>query len=91
MLGHWGDKAKIIHFSCDLGKRRSEGLIDNFTWRELEISGERKVFKAGESDKKLSGKEGVAETQCVYMSSFDYKAILILLQLLSHAGYYHLS
>lgn len=42
MLEHWGDKAKIIHFFCDLRKRRSEGLIDNFTWRELEISGKRK-------------------------------------------------
>lgn len=43
MLEHWGDKAKIIHFSCDLRKRRSEGLIDNFTWSELEISGKEKV------------------------------------------------
>ena len=43
MLEHWGDKAKIIHFSCDLRKRRSEGLTDNFTWRELEISGEEEV------------------------------------------------
>lgn len=51
MLEHRGDKAKIIHFSCDLGKRRSEGLVDNFTWRELEISGERDVFRAGESHK----------------------------------------
>nr|XP_046228600.1 sorting nexin-3 isoform X2 [Scatophagus argus] len=57
MLEHWGDKAKIIHFSCDLRKRRSEGLIDNFTWRELEISGNEKfseltnlpIFKLKES------------------------------------------
>lgn len=42
MLEHRGDKAKIIHFSCDLRKRRSEGLTDNFTWRELEVSGKRK-------------------------------------------------
>lgn len=37
MLEHWGDKAKIIHFSCDLRTRRSEGFIDSFTWKELEI------------------------------------------------------
>lgn len=34
MPEHWGDKAKIIHFSCDLRRRRSEELVDNFTWRE---------------------------------------------------------
>lgn len=37
MLEHWGNKAKIIHFSCDLRTRRSEGFIDSFTWNELEI------------------------------------------------------
>lgn len=37
MLEHCGDKAKIIHFSCDLRTRRSEGFIDSFTWNELEI------------------------------------------------------
>lgn len=45
MLERWGDKAKIIHFSCDLRKRRSAGLIDNFTWRELEISGKGKFSR----------------------------------------------
>lgn len=62
MLEHWGDKAKIIHFSCDLRKRRSEGLIDNFTWRELEISGRRKVSgRACRIKAQRRGKEGVAE------------------------------
>lgn len=56
MLEHWGDKAKIIHFFCDLGKKeRSEGLTDNFTWRELEISGERKLSRAVESHKNRVG------------------------------------
>lgn len=42
MLEHCVDKAKIIQFFCDLRKRRSGGLIDNFTWRELELSGKGK-------------------------------------------------
>lgn len=42
MLEHWGDKAKIIHFSCDPRKRKREGLIGNFTWRELDLSGKEK-------------------------------------------------
>lgn len=49
MPERWGDKAKIIHFSCDLRKRRGGGLNDNFTWRELEISGRAKVLWLGES------------------------------------------
>uniref|UniRef100_A0A3Q3RV68 Sorting nexin 3 n=1 Tax=Mastacembelus armatus TaxID=205130 RepID=A0A3Q3RV68_9TELE len=37
-----GNKAKIIHFFCDLRKRRSEELIDDFTWK-LGISGKGKI------------------------------------------------
>ncbi|MED6260601.1 Sorting nexin-3 [Ataeniobius toweri] len=47
MLEHWGDKAEIIHFSCDLRRRRSEGFIDDFTWRELETN--LPIFKLKES------------------------------------------
>lgn len=45
MLEQRGDEAKIIHFFCDLRMGRSEGLIDNFTWRELEISELRKFLR----------------------------------------------
>lgn len=58
MLGHWGDKAMIIHFSCDL-RRRSEGFIDGFTWRELEVRSSG--FETWGVLEELCGKVGVAE------------------------------
>lgn len=62
MLEHWGDKAKIIHFSCDLRTRRSEGFIDSFTWNELEII-EKGSFFGGlfSHTQKKQLKEGVAD------------------------------
>lgn len=39
MPEHHRDKAKIIHFFCDLRKKSSEGLSDDFTWGELGRSG----------------------------------------------------
>lgn len=61
MLEHWGDKAKIIHFSCDLRTRRSEGVIDSFTWKELEIIEKGSFLVGCLVTQKKQLKEGVAD------------------------------
>lgn len=55
MPEHHRDKAKIIHFFCDLRKKSSEGLSDDFTWGELGSSGMGR-FRVGGSHKNAVGK-----------------------------------